>query len=993
MTTSAALEARIQAIGRELFERTRGESPGVFSSAYWEGQLLAWAMRDPGFKVDLFHFVDVFPMLRTREQVARHVEELLLRGGRELPAAIAAALRATTARLAGGVAQAALRKNVEAMAQRFIVGRDARDTLPALRRLWDGRVGFTVDLLGEATLSEPEAETYLARYRDLIENLPIQIASWPEDALLERGPGGAIPRANVSIKLSALDPRLDPADHDGAVSRLVGRALPLFSEAKRRGTFLNVDLEQRATHGIAYDFFERVALDSELRDWPHLGVVVQAYSRDADAVCDRLLALARRRGTPITIRLVKGAYWDHEMVLADQNGWPPPVWGTKAETDACYERLSRRLLETRADTAPAFGSHNLRSLAHAFAVAEELGVPASGYEVQMLYGMAEPERAAVRAAGRRVRVYAPVGELLPGMAYLVRRLLENTANTGFLRLSHHEHVDVAGLLAAPAPSGRDSRAPASRSPQRMRRGDLATPFEGCAPTDFSERAQREAFGRAVEAAERAGPIEVPVAIAGYAARAPRRFERVCPSDPARVVSRVALASAEDANAAVAAASLAWPAWRDRPLSERAARLEALADALQRDRHALAALQCIEVGKPWREADADVAEAIDFCRYYARQALAELAPRSVGSALGEENVLAYEGRGVCVVIAPWNFPLAILTGMATAALVAGNTVVLKPAEQSSAIAWQLHQHMLAVGFPPDVVSFLPGVGEEIGPLLVAHRDVAQVAFTGSKGVGLAIVEQAAKTVPGQRQVRRVVCEMGGKNAIVVDDDADLDEAVAGVLRSAFGYAGQKCSACSRAIVVDGVYDALVARLAAAVSALPLGAAQLPSTTIGPVVDADAQARLLRAIDAPGARTLFVGEAPRGGWFVPPAILAVDDVKHDLMQRELFGPVLAVFRARDFAHALEVAADTESALTGAVYSRSPAHLEAARRRFRVGNLYLNRGTTGALVGRQPFGGFAMSGIGTKAGGPSYLLQFADPRVVTENTLRRGFAPELE
>jgi len=292
-----------------------------------------------------------------------------------------------------------------------------------------------------------------------------------------------------------------------------------------------------------------------------------------------------------------------------------------------------------------------------------------------------------------------------------------------------------------------------------------------------------------------------------------------------------------------------------------------------------------------------------------------------------------------------------------------------------------------------VSFLPGIGEEIGPLLVAHRDVAQVAFTGSKGVGLAIVEQAAKTVPGQRQVRRVVCEMGGKNAIVVDDDADLDEAVAGVLRSAFGYAGQKCSACSRAIVVDGVYDALVARLAAAVSALPLGAAQLPSTTIGPVVDADAQARLLRAIDAPGVRKLFVGDAPRGGWFVPPAILAVDDVKHDLMQRELFGPVLAVFRARDFTHALEVAADTEFALTGAVYSRSPAHLEEARRRFRVGNLYLNRGTTGALVGRQPFGGFAMSGIGTKAGGPSYLLQFADPRVVTENTLRRGFAPELE
>jgi RHH-type proline utilization regulon transcriptional repressor/proline dehydrogenase/delta 1-pyrroline-5-carboxylate dehydrogenase len=458
------------------------------------------------------------------------------------------------------------------------------------------------------------------------------------------------------------------------------------------------------------------------------------------------------------------------------------------------------------------------------------------------------------------------------------------------------------------------------------------------------------------------------------------------------VSRVACAGAEDANAAVAVAARAWPTWRDRPLAERAARIEALADRLEQGRHALAALQCLEVGKPWREADADVAEAVDFCRYYARQALVELAPRRQGDALGEENTLCYEGRGVCVVIAPWNFPLAILTGMATAALVAGNTVVLKPAEQSSAIAWRLHQHLLAAGVPAEVASFLPGVGEQIGPLLVSHPDVAQIAFTGSKEVGLEILAAAAQTRPGQRQVKRVVCEMGGKNAIVVDDDADLDEAVAGVLRSAFGYSGQKCSACSRAIVLDGVHDAFVARLVAAAASLPVGAAHHPGTTIGPVVDEKARARLLRAIEAPGARALFVGSAPQGGWFVPPAILAVDDAQHELMQRELFGPVLALYRARDFAHALEVANGTEFALTGAVYSRSPAHLDQARRRFRVGNLYLNRGSTGALVGRQPFGGFAMSGVGTKAGGPNYLLQFADPRVVTENTLRRGFAPEL-
>ena len=512
-----ALEARVEAIGRELFERTRGETPGVFSSAYWEGQLLAWAMRDPVFKVDLFRFVDVFPMLRTREQVSQHVQEMLLRGGRELPAAIATALRATTARLTGGIAQAALRKNIEAMASRFIVGRDSRDTLPALRRLHDAGIGFTVDLLGEATLSEPEAEAYLARYRDLVENLPGQVAAWPADEVLDRAASGAIPRANVSIKLSALYSQLDPADHAGAVAALLRRALPIFLEAKRRGVFLNVDLEQWATHGIAYEFFERIALEPELRSWPHLGVVLQAYLREAEPIYERLLALARKRGAPLTIRLVKGAYWDTETVQADQNGWPSPVWRSKAETDACYERLSRRLLETYEETSPAFGSHNLRSLAHALTVAEELRVPANGYEVQMLYGMAEPERAALRARGQRVRVYAPVGELLPGMAYLVRRLLENTANAGFLRLSHHEHVDVAALLAAPvaALSSEVARGP------RMRRGELSTPFENCPLTDFADVAQRSAFASAVEAALRRGCIDVPIAIAGHAPRALR----------------------------------------------------------------------------------------------------------------------------------------------------------------------------------------------------------------------------------------------------------------------------------------------------------------------------------------------------------------------------------------------------------------------------------------------------------------------------------------
>jgi RHH-type proline utilization regulon transcriptional repressor/proline dehydrogenase/delta 1-pyrroline-5-carboxylate dehydrogenase len=332
-------------------------------------------------------------------------------------------------------------------------------------------------------------------------------------------------------------------------------------------------------------------------------------------------------------------------------------------------------------------------------------------------------------------------------------------------------------------------------------------------------------------------------------------------------------------------------------------------------------------------------------------------------------------------------------MATASLVAGNTTIMKPAEQSSAIAHVLYEHMINVGFLPEVVQLLPGVGEHIGPQLVNDPRVAVIAFTGSKSVGLSIVDNAHKTVPGQPQVKRVVCEMGGKNAIIVDDDADLDEAVLGVLGSAFGYAGQKCSACSRALVVGPAYDAFVERLIEATRSMVMGPGHDAGTGLGPVVDAEAHQRLLSLIEAPGCEVLYRGEPHKGGYYVPATILATDDPNHRVMQDEFFGPVLAVHRVESFEAALEVATGTEFALTGAVYSRSPVHLEQARQQFRVGNLYLNRGSTGALVHRQPFGGFGMSGVGTKAGGEGYLLHFADPRVVTENTMRRGFTPELE
>lgn len=980
---SEGLEGRIRSRGLELWERIGGKTPGLFNRGYWQGRILEWAMKDPSFKIDLFRFVDVLPTLHTTEQISSHMRQYLLKPGRELPAILGAAIKLASGGFASGLAAKAIRSNVTEMAQRFIAGRDAAEALPVLRDLYKHGFAFTVDLLGESTTSDAEAETYQKRYIDLIDNLVDQVATWPADPVVDRNHLGPIPRTNISIKLSAMEEHLDAADPVGSVDRAVPRILPLFLRARERNVFLNVDMEQWSLNEITYDLFERIVTDPGIRDWPHVGVVVQAYLKDSPRHVERLLEIARTRGTPLTVRLVKGAYWDYEVVTAAQNGFESPVFASKAETDANYERLTQMLLSNIEHLHPAIASHNLRSLTHAIVLAEELKIPKNAFEIQMLYGMAEPERAVLREMGYRVRLYTPIGELLPGMAYLVRRLLENTANSGFLKLSHHDGADIHQLLSAPRPT---NVLPKSTS---------RSMFQNCPLTDFTDVTQRRAFEAALDIARNRAPINVPIGIDGKEITASEIMHRESPSDTGRIVSRVSLASVEQARQAVVVASNAFPSWRDTPLGDRAALLDTLGDRLKRDCHELAALQCFEAGKPRREADADVAEAIDFCHYYARQALIELSPKPQGNVPGEDNLFQYDGRGVCVVIAPWNFPLAILTGMATAALVAGNTVILKPAEQSSAIAYQLYRRMLEVGFPPGVVQLLPGRGEEVGPALVEHPLVSQIAFTGSMSVGLRIMEQAAKVQPRQAHVKRVVCEMGGKNAIVVDDDADLDEAVAGVLRSSFGYAGQKCSACSRVVVVDAVYEPFVDRLIEATRSLAILPADDPACQVGPVIDRDSYERLQGAIAAPGegARALYVGEPPNlSGYYISPAIFEVTDANHRLMRDELFGPIIAVTRADSFEQAIDIGNASAYKLTGAVYSRSPQHLDFARNRFRVGNLYLNRGSTGAVVGRQPFGGFGMSGGGTKAGGPGYLLNFVDPRVVTENTLRRGVAAEL-
>lgn len=987
------LENKILSLCQIYQERMEGVLPEVFNKNYWQGRLVEWVIQDPNVKVDLFHFIDVLPSLQSNEQVAQHIKEYLLKNNRELPTLLSTALKTTLVGITSNMATRTLRKNVTDMGARFIIGETPETAIPALKKMFNKDLGFTVDLLGEATLSEVEADTYRAQYSALIDKLTAEASQWPENELLEKNHQGAIPRVNVSLKLSAMSSFVDPVDPVGSVHRLKKRILPLLLHAREKGAFINFDMEQWALHGITMDLFEEMVMHKELRDWPHLGIVVQGYLKESYRHVDRLLSLAKSRDTPLTVRLVKGAYWDYEVVHARQNGFDCPVWLTKPETDFHYEQLSSKLLDEAEYLHSAFGSHNLRSLFHAIIQANERQLPKNAYEIQMLYGMAETERKVLKSMGHRVRVYTPIGALLPGMAYLVRRLLENTSNSGFLRLRHFEGKELTTLLLPPNPKSLEDQEPELL----MVSGNLQSPFQNAPQLDFSRPIVHEAYSQTLQNLPGSFPVQVPVVINGEETLCENHLTQYCPGTPEIQVASVSQTSLEQAEQAVESARKVWPEWRDKALEERALLLDKLADLLEEDRMSLAALMSFEVGKPWNEAQADVAEAIDFCRYYARQSIIELGTRNQGNVEGEDNLLFYEGRGPTVVIAPWNFPVAILCGMTTAALVSGNPVIMKPAEQSSAVAFRLFQKMIECGFPREVVQFLPGRGEVVGEFLVKHPDICQIAFTGSKEVGLAIHQQAGITQMGQIQVKKIVCEMGGKNAIVVDDDADLDAAIIGIMQSAFGFAGQKCSSCSRVFLVGDTFDSMVPRLVEACRSLKVGPAHDPSCQLGPVIDRTTFERLENAISHfekdESVRLIYKGKHSMDGFYVGPVLFEVEDPNHPLMQEELFGPVLALSRVETFEEALDKALTTDFALTGSVYSRLPSHLEMAAQKFRVGNLYLNRGSTGALVDRQPFGGFKMSGMGTKAGGPGYLLNFADPRCVTENTMRHGFTPDFQ
>lgn len=978
-------QTSVESHGKKLLARLTKQSQGRLSDFLYN-DLMNLATSGDQRKVALFRFVDTLPALKSPEAVTQHLEQYLTDEAQTLPAGLARTLRAlgrtgATRRVLAFATQ----WGAQTLARRFIAGADSREVVTALKRLRRQNLGFTLDLLGEAVISEEEARTYQQKYLTLLRGLAS--LRLPRNPQLDDAPFGPVPPVNVSLKLSSLYSRFDPMAADATCRIVKERLRPILTLAREQGAFVNFDMEQHDFCSLTQRIFQEILGEDAYQDWSDVGIVAQSYLRRTEEDIRRLADWAARRGTPVWVRLVKGAYWDYETIVAAQHGHPVPVFQHKAGTDANFERCTALLLEHWRALRPAIATHNVRSAAYAQATAAHLGLAPRTVEYQVLYGMGGPIGRALAAEGERVRVYVPFGELLPGMAYLVRRLLENSSNDSFVQTIRKGSANAAALLTDPA-----TLIPADESKRTALEG-----FRNEPETDFAIVQNQQRMRDALAAVKKRLGETVPIVIDGHREDG-QLTERPDPSDTSRIASRVHFADEAQAERAVTAAHHAFPAWRDTPAAERSQLLRRVADEFGRRRFEIAAWQVYEVGKPWREADADVAEAIDFCRFYAQEMerLSDIRRRDVP---GEWNEYFYEGRGPAAIIAPWNFPLAILTGMASAALVAGCPVVIKPSEQSSRVGYFLMEALEAAGVPAGVAHFLPGDGETVGPVLVNDPRTALIAFTGSKAIGLSILREAAEVRPGQREIKRVIVEMGGKNAIIVDDDADLDEAVLGVLVSTTGYAGQKCSACARVIVIGAAYEPFCARLAEAVKSLQIGPAEDPATTLGPAVDHDAQKRIGRTIDRGREQgRLLVSLAPppelaAQGYYVPAAVFVDCPPDAPLCQEEIFGPVLVVLRAETLTRALAIANDSLYALTGGVYSRLPETIQRIRDEFKVGNLYINRKITGALVDRQPFGGTQLSGIGSKAGGPDYLLQFLVPRAITESVMRRGFAPSTD
>lgn len=872
-------------------------------------------------------------------------------------------LRRLVARAGEPFVRTAVAAAMRMMADLFVMGRTIGEALKRADRADYRDFTASFDMLGEAARTQADADRYFDAYRG---------------AIAAVGRQGNRRAHSVSVKLSALHPRYETAQAARSLPAIIERMLTLCEAAAAANVPVTIDAEEQDRLLLSLDILTALAEAPALRGWDGLGFAIQAYGKRARPLVDWAQALAARTSRRLAVRLVKGAYWDTEIKRAQEAGLPGyPVFTRKAATDVCYLACARALLASP-NLFPAFASHNALTVA---TIATWAG-RRRDFEFQRLHGMgAGLYERMVREEGFSCRLYAPVGGHRDLLAYLVRRLLENGANTSFVHQLADRSMPESELLADPVEKVRATGgAPSSAIP--LPRDLFAPERRNSSGLDLGDRDELAATLAAVANAL-AGPVRAGAIVSGQPAGGPPR-QVVAPFDPAHLVGEVAEATAADVGRAVAAAAAAQPAWDRFPVDARAAALERLADRLEADRPALLALLQAEAGKTLPDALAEVREAVDFCRYYAARARVAFQPVTLPGPTGEVNVLRLAGRGVWATIAPWNFPLAIFLGQTVAALVAGNSVVAKPAPQTPLVAARAVAHAHAAGIPADVLHLLPG-GGEVGAALVADVRVAGVAFTGSTATARAIAR--ALVAADARPLVPLIAETGGLNAMIVDSTALPEQVVADVVTSAFRSAGQRCSALRLLVLQEDVADAMIAMLKGAMDCLVVGDPRDPATDVGPVIDAAAQRRLLACLERARPRVLHQVPVPATGHFVPPALIRLDQPED--LREEWFGPILHVttWDGTDVAALVRRINASGYGLTMGLHSRIAGVARAVEEATRAGNLYVNRSMIGAVVGSQPFGGEGLSGTGPKAGGPHYLARFATERVTSTDTTSAG------
>ena len=892
--------------------------------------------------------------------------------------ALSRTLMALVNRSSEGVVRKSVDQAMRIMSKQFVTGRTIQEALVRAQKKEAIGYRYSYDMLGEAALTATDAERYFKSYMQAIEAIGKSAAS----------AGNVYQKPGISIKLSALHPRYQEGQHKRVLAELTPILLSLAQLAKQYDIGLTIDAEESERLELSLDVIEAVFNHHSLAGWNGFGLAVQSYQKRAMFVLDWVGELARGQGRRIMVRLIKGAYWDSEIKKAQMQGLSDyPVFTRKVFTDVSFQACAKKIMTMTDVIYPQFATHNAYSVAMVLNLVGEY----RDFEFQCLHGMGNELYEQIVPADRLgipCRIYAPVGtheDLLP---YLVRRLLENGANSSFVNRIVDENAPISTLVEDPVAqathflSKMNQNIPLPTSiflPERKNSRGL----------DLSDRATVAELQKSLHAAAPLKWEAAPI-LANKKTTQSNTGSVMSPQQAEQCIGLVKESTVDDVEWALKCAVDAFDAWSNTPVESRAACLERFACLLEENMTTLLAMACMEAGKTWADAIGEVREAIDFCRYYAAQAEKIMSnPVMLHGYTGETNALTLHARGVVLCISPWNFPLAIFTGQAVAALVTGNCVIAKPAEQTPLIAHFAVELMLKAGIPAGAMQLLPGPGNTIGAALVADKRIKAVIFTGSTQTA-ALINQTLAARGGE--IIPFIAETGGQNAMIVDSSALLEQVVVDVMASAFGSAGQRCSALRVLYVQADIYPRMIALLKGAMAELNVGDPCWLSTDIGPVIDANALSILKAHVSKMIKKHELIYQCDlksqaKSGHFMPPTAIAIDSISE--LDREVFGPVLHVisFKQNELDGVIAEINQTGYGLTLGIHSRINKTVEYIKQRTHVGNCYVNRNIIGAVVGLQPFGGEGLSGTGPKAGGPQYLYRLCHERTHTVDTTAAG------